>query len=217
VKNLSLVLNLVLLIAVAHLYYLNIKNQTYSSLHADSSLIDEVSDNEESEERSNSSANILYINTDSLWKDYSYVKQAQEDLRLEKMKLEGQFKTKLDAFEKDYMDLQQRASKGLLSMEEGQKKEAELMQRQQDLMGLKEDLAIKLMEKEQDMNDKIQDAIYDFIKQYKKDKDIDFILGYTNGGGAVLYGNSNLEITKDIVLGLNKRYEEAKTEKANKK
>ena len=170
-----------------------------------------MAENQE-EEKGGGGTNILpgkgiyYINTDSLWDKYEMVKNSQDELKIEKLKLEGQFKIKLDAFEKEYTDLQKKASQGLITMEEAQKKEADLMGRQQQLLALKDELAMKLMEMEQEMNEKIQVGIYDYLKKYHSQKDINFVLGYNRGGGAVLFGNDSLEITKTIVDGLNKEY-----------
>ncbi len=173
----------------------------------------ETSDQQEEQSADNilSQAGIYYVNTDSLWVNYEFVKEVQDNLKIEKLKLESQFKVKLSAFEKDYMDFQNKASKGLISMEDAQRKEAELMDKQQKLLDLKDELASKLMDMEQDMNDKIQTAIYDYLKKYRSENNINFVLGYNRGGGAVLFGNDSLEITNSIVGGLNKDFKAQKT------
>jgi outer membrane protein len=225
VKNLSLILNVVLGAAVIHLYILQFKNNLPD--HGNTEITQEAEDSagiyqvSETGENalSSSDAKIFYVNTDSLWNNYDLVKKAQDDLKLEKMKLEGQFKSKLDVFEREYMDLQNRANKGLITSDEAQRKETDLMNKQQQLMQLKDDLAMKLMDKEQDMNDKIQKAIYDYLALYQKEKSIDFVLGYTRASGAVLFGNSSLDITDEIIAGLNKTYaaEKPATASAKKK
>ena len=213
-KNLNYILFTILSVAIGFLYY----------LHFSSPKITHMAEHHE-EEKGGGGTNILpgkgiyYINTDSLWDKYEMVKNSQDELKIEKLKLEGQFKIKLDAFEKEYTELQKKASQGLITMEEAQKKEADLMGRQQQLLALKDELAMKLMEMEQDMNEKIQVGIYNYLKKYHSQKEINFVLGYNRGGGAVLFGNDSLEITQTIVEGLNKEYkaqqlnkEEAKSE-----
>lgn len=211
-KNLSYLINIVLIAAVGYLYYLH-----FSSIQKVD--VAEVSNEAGQKVESNflSEAGIFYVDTDSLWGNYKLVQETEANLKIEKLKLESQFKVKLDAFEKEYMDLQNKASKGLFTMEEAQKKEAELMEKQQKLLELKDDLALKLMEMEQEMNEKIQIAIYDYLKKYRSENNINFVLGYKKGGGAVLFGNDSLEITNSIVDGLNKDFNAQQvSEKAKK-
>ncbi|MDQ3190799.1 MAG: OmpH family outer membrane protein [Bacteroidota bacterium] len=200
-KNLPYLINAVLIIAVGFLYYLHFSVSQNS---------DELAVSNEQEEQNSSTLQsengIYYVNTDSLWVNYEFVKEVQDNLKIEKLKLENQFKVKLNAFEKDYMDFQNKASKGMISMEDAQRKEAELMEKQQKLLDLKDELASNLMDMEQDMNDKIQTAIYDYLKKYRSENNINFVLGYNRGGGAVLFGNDSLEITNSIVSGLNKDF-----------
>jgi outer membrane protein len=218
VKNLSVILNIVLAIAVAVLYYLHFAS-------APKIDVPEISDqNQEATEENNelesrlSASSIYFVNTDSLWNSFDLVKKSQDELKIEKMRLEGQFKTKVEAFEKEYMDLQNRATKGLITAEEAQRKENELMNKQQQLMELKDDLSIKLMDKEQGMNDKINKAIQDYLNKYQKENEkVDFVLTYTSLGGGVLYGRENLDITKEIIEGLNKAHQDSSNQKEQKK
>jgi outer membrane protein len=202
-KNISLVLNIVLALAVAVLYYLHFKTPETAATISASETQEEAEADFGTLASYLPGSGIYYINTDSLWKKYDLIKKSEEDLQLEKKKLEGQFQVKLNALEKDYMEFQDRAQRGMITSEEAQRKEAELMQRQQKLMELKEELTYQLVEKEQTMNEKIQKAIYDYLTKYRKNKDINFILGYSRGAGALLYGNDSLDITRDIVQGLN--------------
>ena len=78
------------------------------------------------------------------------------------------------------------------------KKEQEAMKRGQKLV---EDLEKKRAEK----LTALSNAINNYIKEYNSTKGYDFIL--TRIGGNMLYANEALDITKDIVDGLNALYE----------
>jgi outer membrane protein len=216
VKNLSLALNLILAIAVGYLYFLHFSGSGNVPEISESNEVDELSV-DDFVHNALPAGGVYFINTDSLWENYELVKKSQDELQIERKKLEGQFQIKLSSLEKDYMDLQERAGRGLITMEEAQKKEADLMQRQQKLMELKDELTMNLVEKEQNMNDKIQKAIYEYLKKYKEGKEINFVLGYAKGAGALLYGNDSLEITGDIILGLNQEYNKKEGKAALKK
>jgi outer membrane protein len=197
-KNISLILNVVLLFAVALLFYFHFSQKQTETPAAP--IIKTVS-----------SSGIYFVNTDSLWKQYEFVKKSEQELLTEKTNLENQFKAKYQALEKEAQGLQELIGKGILNEENAQKKQAEFMQKEQKLMEYKEQLATKLMEKENSMNEKIQKEIYDYLQLKAKESKIQYILGYTKGG-SMLYGNDSLEITKEVLDGLNKNYTK-KTEK----
>ncbi len=199
-KNISLILNFILIIAVGILFYLHFSSNKQTKTDS-LPLITKVSP-----------TGIYYVNTDSLWKKYEFVKRSEEELIKEKTILEGQFKLKYQALEKEAIGLQELISKGILTEENAQKKQAEFMQKEQKLMEYKEELATKLMEKESKMNEKIQKEIYDFLKQKAKNNKIEYIFGYTKGG-SLLYGNDSLEITNEIIDELNKKDAEKQIEK----
>lgn len=201
-KNLLLILNAILLIAVGYLYY------SHFSKCQNDIKVEEVSSNVVNSKTAAGimSSTILYVNTDSLWNNIEMVKKELDELALEKLKFEGQFKLKAGALEKEFVAFQDKASKGMVSQDEGQRKEAEFMQKQEQLMAYKDELSLKLMEKESESNEKIQKAIYDYLKKHNSEQNYNFVLGYSNGNGAVLFGSDSLDITTEIVEGMNEEY-----------
>lgn len=199
-KNISLALNLILALAVGLLYYLHF--QLKKSCSTDGSNVEEL--HVEAPE-GHVVPTIYYINTDSLWKNYEYVKNEIEMLQKEKSKAESQIEAKARLLENDVMDYQQKAQSGMISMDDARKKEAELMDRQQKLYELREQLTTDLLIKEQDKNDMLQKAITDYIKRFNTGKNFSFVLGYSQGGG-ILFANDSLDITNDIIEGLNSEY-----------
>lgn len=203
-KNISIILNIVLAIAVVLLYFLYF--QLKNTCSSDVQHIEEL--NVEAPER-HIVPTIYYINTDSLWKNYEYVKNEIEILQKEKSKAESQIEVKARQLESDLMDYQQKVQSGMISMDDARKKEAELMDRQQKLYELREQLATDLLVKEQDKNNMLQKAISDFIKQYNSGKNFSYVLGYSQGGG-ILFANDSLDITNEILEGLNSEYRSKK-------
>jgi len=49
------------------------------------------------------------------------------------------------------------------------------------------------------------DTVANFLKRYNKDSKFDFILNYRNGGD-LLFQNPGLDITADVLKGLNADY-----------
>ncbi|MFN4235485.1 MAG: OmpH family outer membrane protein [Bacteroidia bacterium] len=198
-KNLSLILNLILLVAVIVLYVLHFQLKK-NCLSENNELALQIET-----PQGHIVPTIYFINTDTLWKNFEYVKREIEQLQKEKAKAEGQIEAKARQLESDIMDFQQKVQSGMISMDDARKKEAELMDRQQKLYELREQLAADLLEKEQAKNETLQKAITDYIKKYNHNKNFSYVLGYSQGGG-ILFANDSLDITKEILEGLNAEY-----------
>ena len=78
----------------------------------------------------------------------------------------------------------------------------ELARKEQNLMMLREQMAGQLMEQESQLNKQIYDSIYSFLQKYTQGKNVQYIMGYSPGG-SVLYANDSLDITTQVVNGLN--------------
>ena len=76
------------------------------------------------------------------------------------------------------------------------------MQKQQSLMSLKEELVGGLQQKESAMNDSVHSHLTGYLKEFNKDHNYHFILGYQRGSG-ILLANDSLDITRFVLKGLN--------------
>lgn len=199
-KNISIIINLILVISVAVLYYLHF--QLKHTCTAENQQVEQL---EVEAPSGHVVPTIYFVNTDSLWQNYEFVKNEIEILKKEKSKAESQIEAKAKQLESDIIDFQQKVQTGMISMDDARKKEAELMDRQQKLYELREQLAAELLTKEQDKNEMLQKAITDYIKKFNTGKNFSYVLGYSQGGG-ILFANDSLDITKEIIEGLNSEY-----------
>jgi outer membrane protein len=87
--------------------------------------------------------------------------------------------------------------------------EQSLMQQQQALVELRDQLSYALAEEEQVMNRQVLEYITTYLDSVKGEYNYQYILG-KSFGGQILYADDALDITADIVAGLNKRYQEEK-------
>lgn len=169
-----------------------------------------VTDQEVTHHNSSSNYNIAYVNSDSIWANYEFVQFMKDELAAEKLKLEGQYNYQMKKLEEEVIEFQQKAQ--YMSIQDGTARENELMQRQQELMQLQEQLNYQFMESEQEKNKVLYDSIANYIEQYSKQNNLQFVFGY-NLTGSMFYGADTLNITNTIVDALNERY--AKSQKAS--
>ncbi|MEO8761242.1 MAG: OmpH family outer membrane protein [Bacteroidia bacterium] len=215
-KNVSLIINIVLIAAVAVLFYMNIslkKNveamggvgNTNAVLQTPATLSANNVDLKDSK--------IAYLNIDSLDYRYQYIIDNSKEYATKQMNLENQISSMAAKFQTDYQDFQQAAQAGVRSEAELNKQKTQLEQQQYDVAAKQkqlENLGEEIGKKRVDMLKKVSD----YIAKYNNGK-YDYILAYTTANiSSVLYAKPGLDLTKEIVDGLNAEY---KTQKSSKK
>lgn len=214
-KNLSLVLNAVLLIAVGILFYL------YMSINSRLSGGSTVSETKNeptkivTDPAKLANAKIAYVNIDTIDTKYEYISDYSKTVRARQAAIEGQLNSMNAKFQQDYSDFQQSVQAGLKSEAELKKDQARLEQQQYELASKEKQLQ-NLGEEVAARQSEMLQNVSAFIAKYSNNK-YDFILAYTHNIGSVLYAKPDLEITADILNGLNDEYRKTKTTAPAKK
>ena len=145
----------------------------------------------------------VYLNTDSLDANYLLVKDMRDELAAEKIKYESQLSSRLKSLEKEVIQFQEKAR--FMTQTEGEQRQMELAQKEQDLMKLEQDLTSKIVESEKERNKIIQKNVSDYLQKMNEQENYHFIFGY-NGWGNLLLGDTTLDITSQVISGLNQEY-----------
>ncbi|MFO7923462.1 MAG: OmpH family outer membrane protein [Bacteroidales bacterium] len=199
-KNLSLIINVVLGIAVAVLYVLHFTSPR---------LPEEIrSGYEEEGEYVPGSLEIVYVNFDTLLNNYDMYFDLQKQFLEKQQTLEGELNTSSRSYEREVVDFQDKVQKGLVTRSQAQQMELELMQVQQELVDQRDEYSRELMEEEQVMNRQLQHSIYDFLDEYNKEHNYHYILSHSFGG-PFLYTDKDLNITRDVIDRLNSQYRQS--------
>jgi|TARA_B110000046_G_scaffold23880_1_gene22905 outer membrane protein len=198
-KSTSLIINVVLSIAVAILYYFQFSSDKSATVKNKKSIPTGSVEGLGSQ--------IVYLNTDSLWSKYAYVEEMKTDLLEERQRLESQFEKEARAFEQSYLNFQERAAM-FSERQRGIEQEA-LVQKEQEIMALKENLAGRLAQSEQEKNIGIQDAIYNVLNKYNTEHSHTYVLSMSSSSDLLL-ADPNLDITNVIIDLLNNDYHQSK-------
>ncbi|MCS6967265.1 MAG: OmpH family outer membrane protein [Cytophagales bacterium] len=193
-NNLSLLLNIVLLAAVAYLYYLHFSAQNpavTTSVAKDSSSVP-----------------IAFINTDTLLSNYKMFEDMQNELAEKRSKVEKQLIARGQSLQQEASSVEKRIQAGLMSNNQIREAQENLSRKEQELMAYRETVMAGLMEEEKIINNRVYDSLISFLKEYNKDKKFRYILGYTKGGG-ILLADEHLDITDEILKGLNEKYKQS--------
>lgn len=194
-KNLSLILNIVLLIAVIYLYV-----DKFSGNSSETTI---ASMEESGDMALASDLNIAYINSDTLLAKYDYFTEITGILEEKRNSAQAEYSNRAQGLQQE-IETFQRTAQGM-TMAQARAKEEELVQKQQTLQVYEQNLSQELMNEEAKLTNALYDTIADYLATYGKSKNLNIILTYTKGSG-VLYANEGLDITNEAIKGLNERY-----------
>ncbi len=146
-----------------------------------------------------------WVNIDTLINNYDMYFDMQKELEESGRKSEAELNTKSKDFEKQATDFQDKVQKGLLTRSQAQELQQVLGGKEQELYRLRDELRAKLAEEQQVKLRIIQQSINEYLVDYNKNKGFHLILSNTFGG-PLLYGHPKLDITQEVLKGLNEKY-----------
>lgn len=154
---------------------------------------------------------VAYVNTDTLIAKYEYAKDMEKELMAFKNQQEAYGKQQVEKFQKDYQDYLKNGANMTLTQQ--QAKEEELKKRADKIGSLEQELTAKIMERQISENTKLLNAIFAFVREYnEQNQKFDIILRKTFENSPTLYMNEAMDITDEIVNGLNEEYKNLKKE-----
>jgi outer membrane protein len=157
----------------------------------------------------NGGLKIAYINTDSIMANYQYAKEMEAGLKSYQQQVEGELRATAQRLQTDYEDYMKNGEK--LTLTKQKEKEKELTERQQRFPALQQEMATKMQERQLKDNKKLVDAIYAFVDEYNKTHDkFNLILRKEYINSPVLYADETMDITNEIIKGLNEEYAKVK-------
>jgi outer membrane protein len=155
------------------------------------------------------SGRIVYVNTDTLLNNYEYYKDVVKEFENKRFALENELQRKGQSFQNEVALFQRRAQAGGMTQEQAQTTQLQLQKKEQDIMLYRDNAAGNLGQEQAKKTDQLLTNIQDYLKKYNKSDKYDMVIGYSKGGG-VLYAKEDLDITQDVLKGLNEEYSKNK-------
>jgi outer membrane protein len=145
---------------------------------------------------------IAYVNIDTLEANYTYLKQKKDEFTKRQAGMQAELERSMQQLQRDAAEFSKKAQAGALSQTEGEAGQKRLLQMQESLEKRKNALSEQLMTEQEAFNKDLHDRLDAFLKDYNADKKYDYILSYSEGG-AILYKDESLDITTDVIEGMN--------------
>jgi outer membrane protein len=196
-KNISLVLNAVLILAVIILFILVLGKKNNNAATGEIRYNDSTFSNR---------LPIAYVNIDSLLLNYQFAKESNENLMKKQEDSRLDLNVKARQLQEEMAEFQRKLqNNAFLSRERAESEQNRLMRKEQDLQQLNAKLSQELMDVQQKVSEQLRDSINIFLKAYNKDKKFELILSNTSSDN-ILIANDAYDITKEVTEELNKRY-----------
>jgi len=155
---------------------------------------------------------IAYINTDTLMAKYQYAIDLQKQLQDFQSAKESSYKQQISQFQKDYEAYIKNGGENM-TLSQQQAKEKELQERSQRLQSLEAQYAQEVAQKTLTESEKMTHAVYNFIRDYNaQNQKFTLILSRSFSSSPILYGDEGMDITDEIVKGLNDEYAKVKAD-----
>lgn len=153
---------------------------------------------------SNSTNNIVYIDSSKLLEEYQAAKDVESKYKAKSEQMGKELDVELSKFRADVAYFEKNAqSKG---MQWAQQTGAALQEREQRLAYTQQAMMQQLQSESGEEMDSLVKGIKDFIKEHGKAKGYDYILSTADGASTVLYSKDGQDITDEIVKLLNDKY-----------
>ncbi|MBM3176893.1 MAG: OmpH family outer membrane protein [Bacteroidetes bacterium] len=187
-KNISVVLNVVLLVAVGALYFIHFSSSPSATAPAGPS---------------GDGLKIAYIQADTVLKHYDYLKAEQEKFDDKGKKIEQDMKNRAQSLQTEIQAYQQNVN----NMTIGQAKavEEDLGKKQQNFELYRERATQELMAEQDKLNKALYDKVTAFLKDYGTKNGYHVVLKY-NTASDVLFASEGLDISRQVIEGLNDEY-----------
>ncbi|HYC40858.1 MAG TPA: OmpH family outer membrane protein [Chitinophagaceae bacterium] len=200
-KNGLLALNVFLLLAVGYLLVVHFSSEKTSRTSGKSATNDSAAHA--------ATFRIAYFEMDSVEANFQMVKDVKAELSKKENEINSQLDRLTKEFQQKYNYFQGQAQAGKMNQTQSESASLELKNLDEQIKNRKQTL-------DQEYNDlvmrrmkDVKTCIEDFLKEYNKDKRFAYIVSYEQG--LFFYKDSALNITSDLIRGLNNTYKKKKS------
>ena len=191
-KNLSLVINAVLAIALAVLYYLHFSSSSSTNPARETGSPAQIGD-----------IKIAFINSDTVLKYFEHFKTSREKLEAKQVKLNNEFRSRAQGLQREIASYQNTV--GNLTIGQAKALEEDLTKKEQNLRLYQESLAQELSNDQDKLNQELYASVTSYLKDYGNQNGIHAVFKF-DPSSDLLFAGEVMDITQEVIAGLNESY-----------
>lgn len=192
-RNLLLGFNIVLLILVGVLFYLHFSRSDKKTSSAAVAAPGTAPAG---------AFRIAYFDMDSIERNYDYLKSVKNELKAKENQLTNQLNTLKNRYMSKVNKFQQEAQ--TMTQERQGAIQQDLLQEQKAIQNKEQAMSGELQDESFKKMQDVNKTIEDFLKEFNKNKEYAYILGYQSG--TIYYKDPRYDITNAVLKGLNEQY-----------
>ena len=153
----------------------------------------------------NQGLKVVFVDLDTLMANYNFAKDINTDMMRKEEDIKLKLTEKIKNLQANQADFERKYKNNVYATpERAQQEYNRIVKMEQDIAQFEQSMAVEFEKEGAEKNKALRDSINAFIKTYNAEKGYDYIL--TRIGDNFLYANEALDITKEVVDGLNSRY-----------
>ena len=196
-NKVSFAINIILLAAIGFLYYYNFSGKKNQVSVAKNDLVTIGHDSNQNKSR------IAYVELDSLSDNLTYLKQQRKDLEQQQKQIEAEITNSLRELEARKTNFYKKNPTA--TPDQVQSFYLQLQNGQDSLESKKQVMSQVMNQKRFELMESIQKNLKDFLADYNKEKKYQYILTTGSGIDYLIYKDTTLDITKDVIKGMNEK------------
>jgi outer membrane protein len=202
-KNYLLPLNILLALAVAVLFFLHF-NQKPASVEVKSAK--GTSDSSIQQD-----LKIAYVDLDSIQENYNYYKEKMDEFERKKETADRDLNSAFQKIENERIAFVQKGN--AITQVEAENFQRDYTRKMQNLENQKKSLENNIQSEGVKTMEELKKKINEFLTEYNKEKDYAYIFSYSSTINILFYKDTALNITNEVVSGLNEAYNKTKVKK----
>ena len=202
-KNVSVAFNLVLLVCVGILFwlYFSLKKGSSDNSQTPSTAVSTIAGKQRL-------LRIAHVNVDTLNTKYQLMLDFKREIESRQNSIQTEYDSKARVLQQEYATYQQKAQAGNISQVDAEKAQKDLQAKKDEIDRLQA-RHDDLIKEAQERQAKILELVQKYVANYNKKMHFDYILAFASTGSNILFTNDSLDVTKDVIAGLNVQYKDS--------
>ena len=155
---------------------------------------------------------IVYVDLDVILARYDMANELSSVVETKVQNIQAEVTRRGKKLESAAKDFQEKMEKGLLTRSNAEAQAQKLQKQEADFNTYAAQKQQEIQEEQVVMMNQLADAIKTFLDKYNEEKQYAMIIT-NNGGAPVITADQTLNITEDVLAGLNEEYIKSKNEK----
>lgn len=205
-RQILLVLNIVLIIAVAILYYLHFGKSKTSVPSAATITTKDSAGNVVVKP-----LKIAYVDLDSIQENYVYYKEKMDEFEKKKDRADRELNSAFQKIENERVSFVQRGN--TITQIEAENFQREYTRKMENLENQKRSMENNIQQEGVKTMEELKKKINDFLTAYNTTKEYSYIFSYSSTINMLFYKDTTYNITNEVVAGLNEEHNKTKVKK----